>query len=170
MRNWTTGDIRYLRKYAGRIPVHKLALHLKRTQQAVKTQARKHGIDIRYFTQRLVWCSNCCAWRTKLTLGLCPVCTRKQTREQQIEREHYLLSLITPAQRALKRPELHESRIDRLPPLHVPADTSEYEKARCSEADAIATQRIEIANLDRENSTRRRRINRLEKQVGRKDR
>lgn len=165
-RAWTVGELAYLRRWAGRKPAHEIARHLRRTKQAVERQAQRMRLSLRHYRSSLVWCPSCCAWRTKLTLGLCPVCSRKETRAEQMEREKALLDRLAPEERALKRPGLHESRIDPAPKL---ASTQEHMRpwalAMAEERNAVLTQQWETRNLDRENAARRRRIERMEDQL-----
>ncbi|MEG1247060.1 hypothetical protein, partial [Gordonibacter sp.] len=86
-RAWTVGELSYLRKWAGRKSVAEMCRHLRRTQKAVELQMQRMGLSQRHYARRLVWCPNCCAWRTKLTLGFCPVCSRRNTRESHMDRE-----------------------------------------------------------------------------------
>lgn len=97
---------------------------------------------------------------------LLPVCSRKQTRAEQMEREKALLDRLAPEERALKRPELHESRIDPKPRLEAVTDGMRpWAAARIEEQNAVLVQRWETLNLDRENAARRRRIERMEDQL-----
>lgn len=165
-RAWTVGELAYIRRWAGRKPAHEIARHLKRTKQAVERQAQRMGVSLKHYESTLVWCPNCCAWRTRLTLGFCPVCSRKQTRAEQMEREKALLDRLAPEERALKRPELHDSRIDPKPKLEaVTEGMRPWAAARIEEQNAVLVQRWETLNLDRENAARRRRIERMEDQL-----
>lgn len=165
-RAWIVGELSYLRKWCGRKSVAEMSRHLRRTQKAIEMQVHRMGLSQRHYVRRLVWCPNCCAWRTKLTLGLCPVCSRKRTRDEQMEREKALLDRLTPEERALKRPELHESALDPPPRLRQVAEGMHpWARDRIEEENAVAVQRWEARNLDRENAARRRRINRMAEQL-----
>jgi hypothetical protein len=45
-RSWTAGEVRDLRKMAGKIPAGRIARKLKRTTAATRYRAHLHGISL----------------------------------------------------------------------------------------------------------------------------
>lgn len=46
-REWTTREIAYLRESAGRVPLREIQLHLRRSAESVRWQAKRLGLSVR---------------------------------------------------------------------------------------------------------------------------
>lgn len=160
-RAWTTDELAYLRRWAGRKGIELMHDELGRTKHAIEVQMSRMGLSWRCHECGLVWCQQCCAWRTKLVDGMCPVCTRKATRDRQMEQERVLVGMLDAEQRAALRPGMHRSRIDPRPRSRSPEIENVFEKQVADEEAARAMESWEVRNLNRENAARRRRIERL---------
>lgn len=155
----------YLRTWAGKKSAREIAGDLHRSKRAVECQMSSLMISYRHHESKLVWCENCCAWRTRITDGFCPVCSRKRTREAQKATEARLMRRLTPGEAAMKRPQLHQSLIDPKPRPSSISGLTDYYAAKVADRDAVAMQEWEVRQLDRENAARRRRIERLKNQL-----
>lgn len=165
-RSWTTRDERYLRDSAGHVPVSEMARNLMRSPDSVRKRLAHMGLSGRVWESRLEWCVACGAPREMGTGGTCPVCSRLATRERQVEEEARLMALLPSDSAALKRPQLLGSRVDPVP-RHRSARplTQVWEADRDADERAVEEQAWEVRQLDRENSSRRRRIERLREQL-----
>ena len=102
-RPWSVADERYLAEHAGRVPLRDICLALKRSQDSVKSRAKRLGLSLRVPVWGLAWCDECATWRTSVSerTGRCRVC---EMRERLAGREAACaeaLAAMTPEQRAL---------------------------------------------------------------------
>lgn len=164
-RSWTTEEDERLLALAGSRSVQEIAEELGRSQHAVRNRMSDLLLSARHWESTLEWCPNCCAWRTRITDGYCPVCSRMRTRDEQRAAEARLLRRLTPGEAAMKRPQLQQSRLDPKPRPTPTSGMDEYHASRARDRDAVAIQEWEVRQLDRENAARRRRIERLRRQM-----
>ena len=165
-RAWTTSEIAYLKKWAGRKQVAEIHRHIKRSPHAIEHMAARLGLSLRVRAPSLEWCPECAKWRELKPGGICPVCKARRRIEHLQKREEALMAKLEPKARALKRPQLRGSHTDPKPPPLCPSQASpEWAHDVAATENARAEQRWELANLRREMAARRRRCERLEEQV-----
>lgn len=63
-RSWTTSEVRFLKKWAGRISANEICEALGRSKASVQSKVcelRKggEGVSLRHYESVLVWCPNC---------------------------------------------------------------------------------------------------------------
>ena len=122
-RSWTTSEVRFLKKWAGRISANEICEALGRSKASVQSKVcelRKggEGVSLRHYESVLVWCPNCATWRTKVFkgTGLCLVC-RLRSRVDRCRRrcEEALLSFLRSARGILSKQFKRGSSILRNP-------------------------------------------------------
>lgn len=64
-------EIHALRDMAGDFPASAIAECLGRSENAIRKQARKWGIDLRCEKDGLYWCNQCMTWRTTKKCMVC---------------------------------------------------------------------------------------------------
>ena len=77
-REWTAAETRFVSRYAGLVPLGRLALDLGRDPVDVADECARIGVDPRFVGTLLFWCDFCASWRPKLDSGgVCEVCQRR---------------------------------------------------------------------------------------------
>ena len=161
-RSWTTDEIARLRDEAGSMPVSSIAAAHGRTEAACSRMIARLGLSQRWHRPTLVECPECHEMRTRVTTGLCPVCSRKETAARLRAREDALLDALGRDAVAARRESTHGSRVDPRPRRRPLARGLPWAVAEDAEARARALQEWEVRQLDRANAAARRRCNRLE--------
>lgn len=150
-RRWSKEDDATLRRLAGKVELAQIAGTLHRTVDSVRMRAQKLGVDCHCSVPTLMRCPRCGQWRTYLRMGICRVCMRMDTRDVLVERERRLLYEVPESYRV--------SATDRRSEMRRDAGRGDRE------LDPVELERVLCARLDRENATRRRRCERMEKAI-----
>lgn len=145
-KRWTAEDDALLSRYAGKVSLDQVAGMLHRTTDSVRKRAELLGIDHRCPKPTLMICPRCGEWRTRLEDGICMVCHKQDTRDALEQRERGLLDMVSDAyrERAMSRRQ------------------AEPRRPRRKGLGPVEVERVLCAQLDKENSTRRRRCERME--------
>lgn len=74
--DWTSSEVAYLRRYAGKVPRRELQYTLKRSASSIEHMARRLGLSLRVPIWHLNWCNECANWRSYISpkTGRCKVC------------------------------------------------------------------------------------------------
>lgn len=172
-RSWTTAELRFLRKNAGRMPRRELSRCLKRGAAAVKQQAYRmratgEDVDLRCFEPRLSTCPSCGALRSRMgSEGICEPCRRRRQLAKVQGRISDLLAQLPPEERAVygETEAETESTWDPMPPPPSLAGLSRYERARAEEAREIALEDWLTRNLRRQVKAAQKRKERIQKKL-----
>ena len=169
-RSWTTSEVRFLKKWAGRISANEICEALGRSKASVQSKVcelRKggEGVSLRHYESVLVWCPNCATWRTKVFkgTGLCLVC-RLRSRVDRCRRrcEEALLELPDEARAEFLSKQFKRGSIIPPKPKMKKADgSSEYERRRCEEENAVAIEEWEVSYLRRMANAEKARLYRI---------
>lgn len=102
-RPWTTNELEYLRDAAGRLTRREICRTLKRSNGAVKMAAKRLGLSLRCYVQRLVWCDDCATPRSYVdkATGKCRVCSMRDRLAGREAACAEALRAMTPQQRAV---------------------------------------------------------------------
>lgn len=163
--DWTTKELNYLRDNACILSARQICKHLKRSKSSVECQARRMGLSLRCYKQKLQWCPMCANWRATVSpkTGICRVCSKRQMLEAGEDRVSEALEQLSIDQRAeYNDQEVH--RISKMPPKPTKkkVDTkSRYLSAKEEERYAREIEAWQIKCIDLRidaNKTRLRRI------------
>lgn len=165
---WTTSDEAYLRENAGIVPLRDMALHLKRSQSAVRIRASLLGVSVRCYERTLVWCDQCATWRTSLDgNGRCQICRLKgqlQAVEARIADE--LQAAPQDVRELYARTEsLRASAVKRVP-LGTWQEGSRYDRMRVQEIYLRNVEEAERATLQRMVDACKTRLKRIREKRG----
>lgn len=172
-RAWTTSEIAYLKKWAGRKSVAEIHRHVKRSPHAIEHMAARLGLSLRVYKSRLVWCPKCSKRRTSVDRkhGWCRVCRKAidlAGREKECERALKAM----PAGRR-ERYEHNETKrgtkstsLGPVPILKVPEGVSPFCEARAIEQYYIALERWEYRRVKLQYDATKTRLMRMRKIIG----
>lgn len=170
---WSYGEVDYLRKHAGVIPMREICLHLKRGHNAVKQQAYRmrqagEAIDLRYFESKLECCPSCGNLSATLDrTGFCEPCRKRQQLQTIQARISELLQRLPVEMRDIyadTEAETESARHTKPKRPHIKG-MSAYAKARANERYAVEIEAWESANLFRRIKAAQKRKERIEKKV-----
>jgi len=170
---WTTGEVEWLLANAGRVPLSEMCLRLKRSRQAVYSEARHlrdagHRVELRYHVPRLALCPSCgCNRATLGSTGICAVCTLRERLASIKARQAELWPLLSPEDREMyeRTDSRGGSRRDRPPKAPDVTGMGPYRAARAIEAWEAEVEAVEVANLRRAVKAAQKRKERMEARV-----
>lgn len=172
-REWTTREIAYLRESAGRVPLREIQLHLRRSAESVRWQARRLGLSVRVPAWRLHWCDECATWRTRIQAnGRCRVCQARANIEREEGRiADALRGLPLERRLAFERGESKKGRQKAMgpPPVRqrVQEDATPYQRSRAEQDYLAAMERWQWERLQMRYDAQRQRLKDI-KHIGRK--
>lgn len=94
-RYWTIYETLFLKKYAGAVPLPRLACDLNRSISDVVAEAERLELSTEYVGTRLYLCPKCASWSAKLaSSGWCRKCDIRKLNERREKRMTALLALL----------------------------------------------------------------------------
>ena len=167
-RAWTTEEEQFIRDNSGKMSVVEMTTHIPHSPHAIeqhwhemKREGRAKG-SLRHWKSKLEWCEECSAHRNTIP---CPVCKQKELLQTKRMEEAQLYAALPAESKERKRPQCHGSKVSTRPK---PPDTKgmdAYTTARLNEIYDLVMQKWHMENLQRQNKTLQKRIERLRKEL-----
>lgn len=149
--DWTTGEIRYLREHAGKVPLREICRHLRRSTRSVAVMAGRMRLSLRCYTSKLVWCPRCAAWRESVSAktGHCRICAKRDALERAKLRTAAAYAKLPAAKKLVIDEKMSKYSSDPGPrPVHpAPFSGSHYANQKAEEEYSVALERWELGRL-----------------------